>query len=219
MSPVYNASSNGPPHVGIQGALRFNSSAKLTAPILGSIRTIRDFVEGPSLLYSEIQDAVKFSSQNDGSVSVQRIWLDNTTMTSLKFQPWSNSTSNSEGGVSLNDGTVNFEAGDYLFSATINYPQLTQLKPGAVLNNASSDLTSSMSDQTTALSFLSYSEKLLAGAWRFLTYFGRDSMIATLLLEPVLSNGEGSAVEAVIGAVLERVNRTDGTVCHEETIG
>ncbi|KAJ5764104.1 hypothetical protein N7533_002785 [Penicillium manginii] len=218
LSPVYNASSKGPPHVGIQGVLRFNTSAKLTVPILGSIRTIRDFVEGPSLLYPEIQDAVNFSS-SDGSVSLQRTWLDNTTMTTLKFQPWSNSTSKNEGGVSLDNRAVAFEAGDYLFSATINYPQLTPLKPSAVLNNASSVLAKTMSGQTTALSFLSYSEKLMAGAWRFLTYFGRDSMIATLLLEPVLSYGEGSATEAVIGAVLERINRTDGTVCHEETIG
>lgn len=44
-------------------------------------------------------------------------------------------------------------------------------------------------------------------------------MISALLLEPVLSSGNGSAMEAVIGAVLERVNRTDGSVCHEETIG
>jgi hypothetical protein len=44
-------------------------------------------------------------------------------------------------------------------------------------------------------------------------------MISALLLEPVLSQGNGSATEAVIGAVLERINRTDGSVCHEETIG
>lgn len=219
LSAVYNASSDGPPHVGIQGILRFNESAKLTVPILGSIRTIRDFVEGPSLLYPEIQNAMRFSSQEDGSVSIQRTWLDNATVTSLKFQPQSGSSSSGKSAVTLDDKTVAFEAGDYLFSATINYPQLTQLKPGAVLNNASSQLISTMSGQTTALSFLSYSEKLLAGAWRFLTYFGRDSMIATLLLEPVLSSGEGSALEAVVGAVLERINRTDGTVCHEETIG
>lgn len=46
-----------------------------------------------------------------------------------------------------------------------------------------------------------------------------DSIIAYLLLEPVLSEGDGSATEAVISAVLERINRTDGSVCHEETIG
>jgi len=59
----------------------------------------------------------------------------------------------------------------------------------------------------------------LAGAWRFLTYFGRDSQIAALLLQPVLSEGKGGAMEAVIGAVLERLNQSDGSVCHEETIG
>jgi hypothetical protein len=51
------------------------------------------------------------------------------------------------------------------------------------------------------------------------TFYFRDSMIAYLLLEPVLSGGNGSATEAVISAVLERINRTDGSVCHEETIG
>lgn len=74
-------------------------------------------------------------------------------------------------------------------------------------------------DQTTSLAFLSYEDKLLAGTWRFLTYFGRDSMISMLLMQPVLSEGENGAIEAVIGAVLERINRTDGTVCHEEVIG
>lgn len=38
-------------------------------------------------------------------------------------------------------------------------------------------------------------------------------------MQPVLSEGENGAIEAVLGAVLERINRTDGTVCHEEVIG
>jgi hypothetical protein len=44
-------------------------------------------------------------------------------------------------------------------------------------------------------------------------------MISMLLMQSVLSEGENGAVEAVIGAVLERIKRTDGTVCHEEVIG
>jgi hypothetical protein len=46
-------------------------------------------------------------------------------------------------------------------------------------------------------------------------------MISALLLEPVLSEGERGAIEAVIAGVLERINSTDadGSVCHEETIG
>jgi hypothetical protein len=106
-----------------------------------------------------------------------------------------------------------------LVNASFNYPQLEQLTPSQVLNQQSADLISQNPDQATSLSFLSYDSKLLAGTWRFLTYFGRDSMISALLLQPILSQGEGSAIEAVISAVLERINRADGTVCHEEVLG
>src|SRR5438552_345756 len=37
-----------------------------------------------------------------------------------------------------------------------------------------------------ALAFLSYEEKLLAGSWRFLTYFGRDTLLSLRLLMPAL---------------------------------
>lgn len=103
--------------------------------------------------------------------------------------------------------TLTFGSGTYRFDASYNYPQLEKLEPSEVLTEAASDLITQNPDQTTSLSFLSYTDKLLAGTWRFLTYFGRDSMISMLLMQPILSE---SAIEAVIGAVLERVNRTDG---------
>lgn len=114
---------------------------------------------------------------------------------------------------------LRFSAGTYQFRATFNYPQLDQLSPTEVLNKASQGLAKENPDQTTSLSFLSYSNKLLAGSWRFLTYFGRDSMLSALLMQPILSQGEDGAIEAVIGAVLERINKADGTVCHEENLG
>lgn len=201
------------PSVGIKGSLRFNSSAVLTVPILGSVRTIRDFTEGPSLLRPIIQDAITLNPTDNGGASLSRTWLDNVTTTTLSFAPQRN------GRVSIDGDRIAFEAGEYTFAAHFNYPQLEQLTPEMVFNPASQDLRTQMADQATSLAFLSYGEKLLAGAWRFLTYFGRDSMISALLLEPVLSQGNGSAIEAVIGAVLERINRTDGSACHEETIG
>lgn len=215
LAPVYvpaNGSSEYP-RVGVSGTIRFNSSATLTVPLLGSIRTIRDFTEGPSLLVPEIQNAIQFSSTSDGGVTMSRMWLDNITITNLAFIP---QTSSGAGNLTIGNQTVNFTAGDYTFYADFNYPQLTQLNAFTVLNSASQDLITQQPDQTTSLQFLSYTEKLLAGAWRFLTYFGRDSMIAALLLQPVLSD---QAIEAVIEAVLERINSTDGSVCHEETIG
>ena len=65
------------------------------------------------------------------------------------------------------------------------------------------------------LAFLAYEEKLLAGSWRFLTYFGRDTLLALRLLLPVL---RPPVVEAGLGAVLDRLG-PDGEVAHEEAIG
>ena len=65
------------------------------------------------------------------------------------------------------------------------------------------------------LAFLSYREKLLAGSWRYLTYFGRDTLLSVKLLMPVASR---SLIEAGIASVIERLNDL-GEVAHEEDIG
>ncbi|KAK4985240.1 hypothetical protein LTR50_006088 [Elasticomyces elasticus] len=218
LQPVYVPanSSSGNPFVGVSGMISFNTSATLTVAILGSIRTIRDFTEGPSILIPKIQSAISVEATSDGGVMMTRLWLDNITTTILKLSPASGGQSDQ---VTINNKTASFSTGTYSFSASFNYPQLQPLSATKALNAASQGLIAQNPDQTTSLSFLSYTTKLLAGAWRFLTYFGRDSMISLLLLQPVLSEGEGGAIEAVIAAVLERINQTDGSVAHEETIG
>ena len=65
------------------------------------------------------------------------------------------------------------------------------------------------------LGFLAYREKLLAGSWRFDTYFGRDTLISVRLLLPALSP---AAVEAGLSSVLARLS-AQGEVAHEEDIG
>jgi hypothetical protein len=215
LGPVYQPDmQGGNATVGISGEIGFNSSAMLTVAILGSIRTIRDFTEGPSLLRPQIQSAIKYSNIANGGVSLGRLWLDNITTTTLSFIPM-----NASQKISISNTTVTFDPGNYVFNASFDYPQLTEFTTQQVLNNQSQSLITQQPTQTSALNFLSYTTKLLAGGWRFLTYFGRDSMIAALLLDPVLSVGTNSSVEAVLAGVLERINRTDGSVCHEETIG
>ncbi len=77
------------------------------------------------------------------------------------------------------------------------------------------ELASSDAAARNTLTFLAYREKLLAGSWRFQTYFGRDTLISARLLMPVLSE---TAMEAALASVLERVS-PQGEVAHEEDIG
>jgi len=65
------------------------------------------------------------------------------------------------------------------------------------------------------LTFLAYRQKLLAGSWRFDTYFGRDTLMSVRLLMPVLSP---TAVEDGLDSVLARLS-PKGEVAHEEDIG
>jgi hypothetical protein len=80
-----------------------------------------------------------------------------------------------------------------------------------------------------ALAFLSYGEKLQAGAWRFLTYFGRDTLLSVRMLLPGLKR---AVVEAALTAVIDRINVVPnvrdpyfdytietGDVAHEEELG
>lgn len=63
--------------------------------------------------------------------------------------------------------------------------------------------------------FLASEEKFTAGSWRFLTYFGRDTLLSLQLLMPVL---QPAVIEGALGSVLERLG-PDGEVAHEEGIG
>jgi len=65
------------------------------------------------------------------------------------------------------------------------------------------------------LAFLAYREKLLAGSWRFDTYFGRDTLMSLRLLMPALT---ATAVDAGLDSVLARLS-PQGEVAHEEDIG
>ena len=70
-------------------------------------------------------------------------------------------------------------------------------------------------DHLRALAFLAFEEKLLAGSWRFMTYFGRDTLLAARLLAPVL---RPRIMEGALGSVLDRLG-PGGEVAHEEEIG
>ncbi len=88
---------------------------------------------------------------------------------------------------------------------------LTPFAPGDLLESGAANNRQARA----ALQFLSYREKFLAGSWRFLTYFGRDTLLSVRLLMPAL---KPAAVETGLRSVLERLSPT-GVVAHEEDIG
>lgn len=69
--------------------------------------------------------------------------------------------------------------------------------------------------QMQGLLFLAVREKFMAGSWRFLTYFGRDTLLSLMLLEPALTD---KAYESGLSSVLARLS-PDGQVAHEEDLG
>jgi hypothetical protein len=83
--------------------------------------------------------------------------------------------------------------------------------------------------ELNALAFLSYAEKLEAGSWRFLTYFGRDTLLSVRML---MAGLQRDVVDAALTAVIDRINLAPGVpdphfdyvvdvgdVAHEEEIG
>jgi hypothetical protein len=90
-------------------------------------------------------------------------------------------------------------------------PPLTPLSGPELLSAAAAPDSAARN----TLTFLAYREKLLAGSWRFNTYFGRDTLIAVRLLMPALN---ATAIEAALSSVLARLS-TQGEVAHEEDIG
>ena len=217
-------SRSGYPSVGVSGLLEFSNPAILNLAILGSVRTVRDYTEGHGILNPKVQDGISVNKADGraNEVEISRLWFDGKTTTCLTFAPANDATSEAEA-IAITEGkygsTVRFASGVYSFQAHVDYPQSSCMHPAQLLKPAFHHLISQQPDPVKSLSFLCTPSKLLAGAWRFLTYFGRDSLISLLLLNPILSEGEHGAIEAGLSAVLERINEEDGSVCHEENIG
>jgi hypothetical protein len=113
------------------------------------------------------------------------------------------------------DNQVRFETNDgaplrLRFIAMTGDPALSPI-PASALFTASATDDQQLRD---VLTFLSYDEKLIAGSWRFNTYFGRDTLMSARLLMPAITP---HTIEAVLRGVLLRLNAL-GEVAHEEDL-
>jgi len=174
--------------------------------VLGSVRTLRNF----QYTGRSPADVAATPTVRDDGVEWRRRRLDGAAGYLLAVEVLNGTVG---GGP---DGPVVFTrqgAGPLRLRVTAltGDPPLTPVPVGDLLTGAAADDARARD----VLAFLSYEEKLLAGSWRFNTYFGRDTLMSLRLLMPVVTP---AVVEAGLGSVLDRLNSA-GEVAHEEDIG
>jgi hypothetical protein len=170
--------------------------------VLSSIRVLRDYQS-----LGTVPEPVVAHSQTSGNTMS---WARNR----LDGAPGYRLTLEVTDGAALPDGRISAgtDGGIRLrITALSGEKPLTALTGATLLNGRAAP------DERAreTLTFLSYREKLLAGSWRFDTYFGRDTLMSVRLLMPVLAP---EAIEAGLNSVLARLC-ADGEVAHEEGIG
>jgi hypothetical protein len=191
---------------GVAGLLTSTAvGLELHGAVLGSIRTLRDFV------YLDTKPPETEHETIAGPPLVmRRTTVDGKHHVELTLEPRDGTTITADGGRIVIMGPAGGPIHVFATALADDEP----LTPIPMNSLVTSNAAASERD-LHALAFLSYKEKLLAGSWRFLTYFGRDTLLSVRLLLPVLNP---EVTEAALGAVLERL-APDGDVAHEEDIG
>jgi hypothetical protein len=224
-------------------ATMHSDAPKLTAylPLLANIRTLRDFGYGVCLengaQYPELRnetidqptsDTVRIRREQIGGGGYAMELLlkagEGTTLVVREQAIPAREKCQEQAGRGLaveisGSGGVTFD-----LIAMSNDEPLTPIEKPNLLTQQPAD-----SFEFNALAFLSYQEKLQAGSWRFLTYFGRDTLLSVRMLMPGLRR---DVVEAALTSVIERINLTPdvpdphfdykievGDVSHEEELG
>lgn len=210
---------------------------------VGSVRTLRDYTESGGTVFHSIFNYTLGGNYTNSSVTLVRHWINGTTTQYLTFDAVSNGafnvTPNANATLPPNITLIRQDKGQNAtlrFTSSFNFTETTPSTPyvplvglgasnlfldstaangTATLGNVLSAIRSNASAVADQASFLAYTNEFLAGGWRFLTYFGRDTMLFLRLVLPVVSP---TSAEAILGAVIQRINET-GTICHEETIG
>ena len=207
---------------GLSAHLRTTAtSLKVHGSVLGNVRSLRDYGYN-NLQFKEPIPAgmipeMHATSSSQPSLVLRRVMVDERHHVELHIVPEDGTTLTANG----NDVTLGAGAhGEIRFVATAladDAPLTPYAHAELVKDEAAANRDNPRAMQ--ALSFLTYKEKFLAGSWRFLTYFGRDTMLSVSMLMPAL---QPAVIESGLGSVLERLGTEgaeSGDVAHEEAIG
>jgi hypothetical protein len=187
---------------GVRATFTADTGALDASAVLSTIRVLRDYANDPRSLPAEIETA----AEPGAPFRLHRIGLDGNRY---------------ELRLSVAGGQVSGEAGNLRLSGPaplrVTIEAMTDHAPLGALPLAELlvDPTAGSERDRQALAFLTYREKMLAGSWRFLTYFGRDTLISLRLLLPSL---RPAGIEGALAGVFDRL-QADGQVAHEEDIG
>ncbi len=188
---------------GMTAAARVNGATSLNIKqaVLSSVRVLRDY----QALGTFPAEVATTPTVQDSSITWARDRLDGAAGYRLSVHI-THGVLRGERVMAGSDGKITLQ-----ITALSGETPLTPLGGKQLLNDrAQADIAA-----RNVLTFLSYKEKLLAGSWRFNTYFGRDTLMSVRLLMPALTP---EAVDAGLGAVLTRLS-PQGEVAHEEDIG
>jgi hypothetical protein len=220
-----------------------SDAAKLTAflPLLANVRTLRDFGYGlclenegqfPELRNETIDqptsDTVRIRREQIGGGGYAMEMLlkagEGTKLVVREQAIPAREKCREQAGNGLVVEITGSSGVSFDFIAISNDEALTPIEKPNLLTQQPAD-----SFEFNALAFLSYQEKLQAGSWRFLTYFGRDTLLSVRMLMPGLQR---DVVEAALTSVIERIILTPdvkdphfdytievGDVSHEEELG
>ncbi len=167
---------------------------------VGSVRTLRDYVESGGTVFHTIFNYT-LGNYSSSSVTLVRHWINGTTTQYLTFDAVSNAAFNvtPSSNVTL-PATINMirpggnGSAILQFTSSFNFTSTTPSTPfvqleglgrqsifltqtpangTAVLTNVLGAIQNNGSAIANQVALLAYSDRFLAGGWRFLTYFGR----------------------------------------------
>lgn len=191
---------------GVEFNVSLSSPARIKNVLIGDIRTIRLFVDAQIAPPEETRAAAAI---NGPTVAWSRRRIDGRPGYQLSIEV-TNGNLRAAGGGDVALETVNDAPIKLHIVALTGDKPLTPIPVDRLIRTSADDTAS-----LQTLAFLSYGEKLLAGSWRFLTYFGRDTLLTLKLLS---RSASPDLIEAGLSSVLDRLN-DDGEVAHEEAIG